>query len=131
MAKVLTRNRMSSKRILLVLLAYAIALSAFLTYLDMRGIVEPAWVALATSLVFSAMIFAWYLADSNERAYRRTALFNVVVVLISIIAVPYYLLRSRPRGQRLKAIVHMLGFFALMLTGMLLGGFLVSMTGAA
>ena len=122
-----TFRRMSPKRILVILLAYAVALSGFLTYLDLRGTSEPAWLALATSLVFSALIFAWYLADTQQRGYTRTALLNIAIILVSVVAVPYYLLRSRPRGQRLKAITRMLGVFVLLLLAMLAGGLVVSL----
>ncbi len=120
-------RRMSPKHILVILLAYAVALSGFLTYLDLRGTAEPAWLALATSLVFSALIFAWYLADTQQRGYTRTALLNIAIILVSVVAVPYYLLRSRPRGQRLKAITRMLGVFVLLLLAMLAGGLVVSL----
>ncbi len=120
-------RRMSPKHILVILLAYAVALSGFLTYLDLRGTAEPAWLALATSLVFSALIFAWYLADTQQRGYTRTALLNIAIILVSVVAVPYYLLRSRARGQRLKAITRMLGVFVLLLLAMLAGGLVVSL----
>ena len=73
------------------------------------------------------MIFAWYLADTQQRGYTRTALLNIAIILVSVVAVPYYLLRSRPRGQRLKAITRMLGVFVLLLLAMLAGGLVVSL----
>jgi uncharacterized protein YqgC (DUF456 family) len=120
---------MNPRRILIALLLYAIALSGFLTYLDMRAIREPAWVALATSLIFSGLIFWWYLADTEEQRYRRTALLNIAVIVISVIAVPYYVLRSRAKGERLKAFGRLIGFFVLMLIAMLVGGFAASLAG--
>jgi drug/metabolite transporter (DMT)-like permease len=67
-----------------------------------------AWTIFSTILI-SATIFAWYYFDSHERAFRRSALLNVAVVALAVLAVPYYLIRSRESGKRLGAFLCFLG----------------------
>jgi hypothetical protein len=45
--------------------------------------------------LFAFLIFAWYVFDTNQRAYRRTPMLNVCVVALAGIALPYYFFRSR------------------------------------
>jgi hypothetical protein len=49
------------------------------------------------------------------------------VVAMNFIGVPIYLLRSRPRGQRARALLRCFGFVALMMLAMALGAFVQSM----
>ena len=76
----------------------------------------------ATTLLFSLLIFWWYWADSTSRSYRRSPLLNVAVIAVGFLAVPYYLLRSREKGQRLNAFARMLGFVVLILVAFVVGG---------
>jgi hypothetical protein len=46
---------------------------------------------------------------------------SVAIIALTVLAVPYYLLRSRPRGQRLKAVGKYLGFALLVWIAFLLG----------
>ena len=108
--------------ILILLLIYIAALSGMISYLDTRGITEPQWSVVATTLLFSLLIFWWYWADSTSRSYRRSPLLNVAVIAVGFLAVPYYLLRSREKGQRLNAFARMLGFVVLILVAFVVGG---------
>jgi hypothetical protein len=67
------------------------------------------WAVLSTVL-FSFLSFCWYRLDSDAHQYRRTALLNVGVVMLAIVAVPYYLVRSRPAGQKGRALLRLAGF---------------------
>ena len=57
-------------------------------------------------LVTLGIIFAWYRADSGKLGYRRTPILNTMVLGLAIIAVPYYLFRSRglAGGSRATAV---------------------------
>lgn len=110
-----------------MLLLYLAALSGMASYLDARGIAEPQWSVILTSVAGSLLVFWWYWTDSTLRSYRRPPLLNVAVVAIGFLAVPYYLLRSREKGQRLRAFARMLGFIALMLGAMLIGALPVAL----
>lgn len=68
--------------------------------------------ALMDALVTLA-IYLWFRADSNERNYRRTASLGGAIILVSFVAVPYYLYRSRPAGAKGKALLRFVGFCAL------------------
>ena len=65
-----------------------------------------------------AFIFMWLYHDAVEYGYRRSALLNIGIVAIALIFVPVYLVRARPRGQRLKPV---LMFYLLVVAWMALG----------
>lgn len=111
----------------LILLGMAL-LNAKEAYLSAHALREPAWSAVSTALVVSVLIFWWYWTDSTLRSYRRSPLLNVAVVSLAFLAIPYYLVRSRPRGERLKAILRLLGFSALVVLAMLAGAVPVLLT---
>lgn len=58
-------------------------------------------------------VYAWYYADAAARNFRRTALLGGAVIMFTIVAVPYYLCRSRPPGQRLAALGRFVGVLVL------------------
>lgn len=57
------------------------------------------------------ILFAWYQQDTNHIGYRRTALLNLMVIALTIIALPYYFFRSR--GLK-KGGVYLLSFILLL-----------------
>ena len=113
---------MNPKHALVALLIYAVALSVLLSTLEANYIREPQWLTVSTSLAFSLLMFWWYWLDSEARGYRRTPLLNVAVVALAIVAIPYYVVRSRERGTRLKAFAKCMGFGLLMVAALVLGG---------
>lgn len=74
-----------------------------------------------TEFLFSFLAFYWYRLDSEARRYRRTRLLNTGVVAFAFAAMPYYLLRSRPRGERLGDVLRFLGFLVLLALAMAAG----------
>lgn len=74
---------------------------------------EPALLAAAFELASSFILFNWYYSDSNARDYLRSRWLNVAVILLGWLAIPYYLVRSRPRGKKVRALVKCLGFAVL------------------
>ena len=58
---------------------------------------------LLSALVTLGLIFAWYRLDARDLGYRRTALLNAMVIAVALIAVPYYLFRSRGFARGLRA----------------------------
>ena len=67
---------------------------------------------LLTALALFAVGFWWLHLDGREIGYRRSALFNIGIVLLALIFVPLYFVQSRPQGQRWQPV---LGFFGLIL----------------
>lgn len=53
------------------------------------------WVDLVAFLAALFIIFAWYRNDADARRYVRSGGLNVAIVLLAIIAVPYYLFQTR------------------------------------
>ena len=59
------------------------------------------WVSIIS---VSMLIFGWAHIDAKERQYPKLKWLNVGVLAFSLIFVPIYLFRSRPKGQKLKAL---------------------------
>ncbi|MFP4381527.1 MAG: hypothetical protein ACLFUS_13580 [Candidatus Sumerlaeia bacterium] len=79
-------------------------------------------------LVFSFFItiatYVWFRFDAFQRAYRPSLLLKISIVLLLFVALLYYLFRSRPKEERLQAIINLL-IFILMLFGLSLLGLFV------
>ena len=107
------------------ILALLLAVTLVFGVVDARetalGIQSGGWAVLST-LMFSFLSFYWYRLDSEARLYRRTALLNVGIVMLAIVAVPYYLVRSRPAGQKGRALLRLAGFCLLLVAAGTLGG---------
>ena len=86
---------------------------------------DLAWFKMALSLFCAILVFTWYFLDTGEHAYRRTPLLNVMVVAVGIVAIPYYLLRSRGTQRGLRAIglflLALLAWFILAAAGLGIG----------
>lgn len=49
----------------------------------------------AFAVLGSFLIFAWYHTDAKQRGYRRPTWLDMGIILIAIVAMPYYLFRTR------------------------------------
>lgn len=72
-------------------------------------------------LAFNFTSFVWYCRDSDAAGYRRSLGLNISVISLGPFAVAYYLMRSRPKGRRARAILRLLGFIALVVFASALG----------
>lgn len=79
------------------------------------------WTVLST-LMFSFLSFYWYRLDSEARHYQRSRWLGIGIVMLAIVAVPYYLVRSRPAGQKGRALARLAGFCLLLAGAAVLGG---------
>jgi hypothetical protein len=117
---------MTPKRILIALLLLMVLDGLLDATYDAGGQETPIGWSLALALSFSFLCFAWYRHDSDARHYARSRWLNTGMVVLTVLAMPYYLLRSRPRGQKLRAILKCAGFALLMVLataiGMVLSG---------
>lgn len=84
---------------------------------------------MASTLAFNALIFAWYYFDSEVLAYPRSPALNIGVVLLAGVTIPYYLVRSRAKGRKLRAFLMLIGFLALCAASDTLGQFAGTMAG--
>ncbi len=73
------------------------------------------------SVLLSFFPFLWYVRDRDARGYVRSIWLNMCMVSLTPLAMPYYLIRSRPRGQKLRAFFWFVGFVLLCLVGHFVG----------
>ena len=45
--------------------------------------------------IYITLIFTWYYHDSGKRLYRRSSILTAALVGVTIVAVPYYLFKTR------------------------------------
>jgi amino acid transporter len=108
---------------ILALLVAVTAVAGVVDAHDMALHVQSNGWAVLSSLMFSYLCFYWYRLDSEARLYRRSRWLSVGVVMLAIVAVPYYLVRSRPAGQKRRALLRLAGFCVLLGAAGVLGGF--------
>jgi ribose/xylose/arabinose/galactoside ABC-type transport system permease subunit len=101
---------------LFALLFIAVMAGAMNGFAATRHAAQPLLWTHALDLTFSFLCFVWYCRDGDARSYIRSRWLNVAMITVTMFTVPYYLWRSRPQGQRLRAIMRYAGF------GVLLGG---------
>ena len=107
---------------ILALLVAVTAVAGVVDAHDMALHVQSNGWAVLSTLIFSYLSFYWYRLDSEARLYRRSRWLSVGVVMLAIVAVPYYLVRSRPAGQRGAALLRLVGFWLLMIAAGVAGG---------
>lgn len=59
-----------------------------------------------------ALVFAWFWIDARHRAYRASIVLRVAMLLLTVVALPYYLFRSRGAVGGLKALALSILVFA-------------------
>jgi len=57
------------------------------------------------------LVLMWVIIDAREHNFKRSALFNILIVVVTVISVPFYLFKSRGLAKGLVAVT---GFFFLM-----------------
>lgn len=112
-----------------MLLLLSVTLGAVRAYLEAHHIREPLWWHFGSTFLALGLIFAWYHMDSVQRSYKRSMLLNVGVVALAVVALPYYVIRSRKRGEKARDIMKLIGFFGLILLSGALGGILSHING--
>jgi len=113
---------MNGKKILILILALFVCYGATEAHLGARHLPIAPWQAVYT-IFFLVLILMWYHFDSTARGYARSRWLNAGILLIGILAIPYYLIRSRERGKRCWAIGKLLGFVVLCFVATFIGAF--------
>lgn len=101
---------MTSRRALRYLTLVIVVYAAFVGYFAATDRDPPRIVDLAALFGMTALTYAWYHFDAAERGYRRSAALGASMVVCALLAVPYYLLRSRESGTRAKAVARFVGY---------------------
>jgi hypothetical protein len=70
---------------------------------------------IAILVAFLSLVFVWMHFDSIEIGFRRSPLLNAGVLALPLVFFPVYLVRSRPKGNRLPAVLGCIAFFVLLL----------------
>jgi len=119
---------MKGKIRVLYLLALAALLAGLFDPLTSMANGHMVWLDMVMSLSCAILVFTWYYLDSDERSYRRTPMLNIMVVAAGVLAIPYYLFRSRGAQRGLQAVglfmLALLTWFAIAAAGLVLGEWL-------
>jgi hypothetical protein len=95
---------MASKRLFQWLHNFTARIASMILALGFLDGVVGAWLYGNTPFPNSAIVFMianaflaflWFRLDSDQRSYRRTPFLTIAVVGVSIVAIPYYLFRTR------------------------------------
>jgi len=119
----------SSRLALSLLLVVSLLCGAVAEYCQDHFVREPGWWRLVSTASVVLLMFSWYYCDSRARAFRRSRSLDFGVVALALVAVPYYLVRSRPRGKRFRALLNLVGYCVLLMLSSIAGAlimFLVS-----
>lgn len=124
---------MNSKSIIILLFLALAASGACSGYFASHDRATPKPLELLFLLVSTVLVYLWYYKDAASRGYRRTPLMGGAVIMLAVLAIPVYLFRSRPSGQKLRAVLGYLGLLVLALLTLMLAGlpFELAAVGAA
>jgi hypothetical protein len=86
--------------------------------------------AIAGTLLLSIATFIWFRADSFQRSFRRSAALDVTFVGLTIIVLPYYLIKSRGLKAGIMAMGAGLSIYVLYALAIVMGALFVSAVGA-
>jgi hypothetical protein len=117
------KSRITLKATLALMACYGI----FIGFADARGVDSTKPVEFIFSICTLVLSYVWYYFDAAERGFRRTSAMGASIVLFTLIALPIYLARSRPKGERFKSIGAMLLFMILCLVVVVVAGVPVSL----
>jgi peptidoglycan/LPS O-acetylase OafA/YrhL len=104
---------MNSRRALALLLFVLAAYGAVIGYYSTFNLDPPRGLDFFFLPATVIPIYLWYRHDADERKYQRSALLGGSIIMFSLVAVPYYLVRSRPSGAKAKAVLRFVGFLLL------------------
>jgi hypothetical protein len=83
-----------------------------------------ALVGRALLILSSYASFVWYCRDSDLHRFRRSLWRNTGFIFFGLLFLPCYLVRTRPNGKRLLALLKLAGFAALWMGAIMIGAVL-------
>ena len=83
------------------------------------GLLGDAGSSVIMGIIFSLLIFCWFLSDAEDMNYEPSRLLKIAVIFISFISIPYYLIRVKGFG---RALLSFLKFFGLLVTTIIICG---------
>ncbi len=112
---------MTQRRILIAILFVMLLAGGVDASYGSRDEALPLALIAPLTLAINFLCFLWYRRDSDVAGYRRSAWLNICIIMLVFVGMPYYLLRSRPRGRKLAALAKLFGFAVLMVLADALG----------
>jgi hypothetical protein len=112
--KTIDMSERPARPALFALLFIAVLGGAMAGFAASRHLAPPLAWGNTLDLLFGFLCFVWYCRDGDARSFNRSRWLSVAMVSVTLLAIPYYLWRSRPRGQRRRAIMRYLGFGVLL-----------------
>ncbi|WP_428423315.1 hypothetical protein [Methylibium sp.] len=106
---------MNARLARLAILALVVVYGVFVGHSTARWAPPPRIGDFLFMVSLTPLSYVWYFLDARERNYPRSSGLGAAVILMAMLAVPYYLVRSRPAGARLQAVLHYVGFVVLSL----------------
>ncbi|HZZ16834.1 MAG TPA: hypothetical protein VFE08_12830 [Candidatus Sulfotelmatobacter sp.] len=86
--------------------------------------------AFAGALLLSVATFIWFREDARQRSFRRSTILNVAFVGVTLIVLPYYLVKSRGLTAGLTAIGGAVSIYFLYGFAAFIGAVLMKIIGA-
>jgi len=96
----------------LVLLPVASLVFGCLEYGPARGPESGSVPLLLHALVTLSLVFVWFLLDARDRGYKASIALRAAMVILTVVALPYYLFRSRGFAGGLRALALSILVFA-------------------
>jgi len=88
---------------------------------EQRQMEEPVWWSLLSAFLLNFLTFCWFRLDRDARGLRRSMWANIAILLFGPVTILVYVLVSRPRGQKLRGLAQLVGFFVLLVFAVSLG----------
>jgi hypothetical protein len=116
----------NNKRLLLNSLGAAVVFGAIEGTIGV-GERTPGLLQFSEGLIFSFILFYWFMVDSTIRDYNPSRVLKFMVVVFAVIALPWYIIRTRGLRQSVTSFVCALGLLvlsdgALLIVTMLISG---------
>ena len=119
---------MNLRTAVLVVFALCITFGLLDGYFLMRNLATPRAFDFLFAIVVMIAAYLWYRRDSMARSYSGSTLLAGAIILISPLAIPFYLAKSREKGKKTKSILLFIGFI---ISAMLVGGGTIVLFGVA
>jgi len=113
---------MTAKRALIFLFSLMALYGAIAGYFASVDANSPKPIEFLFTACSAVLIYVWYYFDAAEQRYKRSVLLGGSVVAFSLLAIPYYLIKSRPAGKKMKALLYFFGSVLLAVVLILVAG---------
>jgi hypothetical protein len=77
------------------------------------GARTPGLLQFSEGLIFSFILFYWFMVDSTIKSYNPSRFLKFMVVVLAVIALPWYIIRTRGLRQSVRSFMYALGVLIL------------------